>query len=241
MNLPTLAALPLVALGVGLGLGAAPQAVAATPSIAGQVIDESDCGGGGPSTYFFAGGLVVREDCGDDCPNISEGTWEQTGETVELHFTRAYVGKGKDPIHDGGARTSYQSYTAAVEKLDRHETIDWHGPEDDGCTHVRANDRAADVRKAFLRSGFVGRWAYTSERALTDDDLAGLSASDLELMRNEIYARYRVAFKNPRLKKHFAADPAYRAYYDNVSAFLSRVENDNVAAIAKAEKALKKK
>ena len=220
------------------------SALAAPPSPAGYVIDESDCASGGPSTYFFADGTVLKADCGDDCPNVRVGTWKQTSDdTVTLKLTRAFLGKGSNP-EDGPtpARTMYKNYTAAVETISETDTATWTGPEDaDGdCVAIQKHGRPADVH-AFLRRDFAGRWPFTATRAVTDDDLAGLSKDELEIMRNEVYARYGHIFVNKRLAAHFAAQPDYRPYFENVSAFLSPLERDNVAAIQAAEKKAAKK
>jgi len=218
-------------------------ALAASSGPAGYVVDESDCGSGGPSTYFFADGVVFRADCGDDCPNLRVGTWKQTDtDMLTLKFTRAFLGKGDNP--EAGptpARTMYKDYTAKVDKVDAAEPFAWSGPEteDGDCTVIRKHGLTSDPH-AFLRKGFIGRWPFTSERPLTDADLAGLGKDDLEIMRNEIYARYGHIFVSKRLAKHFTADPDYRPYFKNVSAFLSPLERDNVAKIQAAEKAQKK-
>lgn len=36
----------------------------------------------------------------------------------------------------------------------------------------------------------MGQYPFASERLLTEDDLAGRSAYDLKIMRNEIFARH---------------------------------------------------
>ncbi|PKN57408.1 MAG: hypothetical protein CVU56_11135 [Deltaproteobacteria bacterium HGW-Deltaproteobacteria-14] len=222
----------------------AASALAAPPSPAGYVIDESDCASGGPSTYFFADGTALKADCGDDCPNVRVGTWKQTSDdTVTLKFTRAFLGKGSNP-EDGPvpARTLYKDYTAAVETVSETDTAIWTGPDaaDGGCVAIHKHGRPADVH-ALLRRDFAGRWPFTATRPVTEADLAGLSRGDLEIMRNEVYARYGHTFVNERLAKHFAAQPDYRPHFKNVSAFLSPLERANVAAIQAAEEALERK
>lgn len=220
----------------------AAAALGAPPSPAGYAVDESDCASGGPTTYFFADGTVIKADCGDDCPNFRVGTWKQRGEDVTLSLKRAYLGKGERPEPGPTpARTMYQEYTAKVETIDETEQASWTGPDtaDGGCVTIYRHDRPADVH-ALLRKDFAGRWPFTASRAVTDADLAGLSKDDLEIMRNEIYARYGHIFVNKRLAKHFEAQPDYRPRMKNVSAFLSPLERDNVAKIQDAEKALKK-
>ena len=53
-------------------------------------------------------------------------------------------------------------------------------------------------------------WPWTSERLITDRDLQLLGARDLELMRNEIYARHGWVFKRDDLRQFFQSQPWYR-------------------------------
>ncbi|TNF32451.1 MAG: YARHG domain-containing protein [Deltaproteobacteria bacterium] len=218
------------------------SALAAAPGPGGYLVDESSCGSGGPTTYFFTDGTVFRDGCGDDCPNLRVGTWKKRPDgTIALTFKRAYVGRGSEPMPGPTpAQTVFKSYSGKVEDISETDTFHWTGvtEEDGSCEVVRTNGMKPDPH-VLLRVP-LGR-DFTSERAVTDEDLAGLGAEELEILRNEIYARYGHAFKNKRLAAHFAKDPSYAARLDNVSAFLSPLERDNVAKILAAEKALKKK
>ncbi|HMO74279.1 MAG TPA: YARHG domain-containing protein [Sphingopyxis sp.] len=76
---------------------------------------------------------------------------------------------------------------------------------------------------------------YSSERLLTADDVAYLTAHDLRIARNEIYARKGYRFKDAGLRAHFSQFGWYRATTDNVQ--LSSVEQANVALLRSAEAA----
>jgi type IV secretory pathway VirB10-like protein len=54
------------------------------------------------------------------------------------------------------------------------------------------------------------RWPWTAERLITNSDLRFLEARDLELMRNEIYARHGWVFKRQDLQQYFQSQPWYR-------------------------------
>ena len=76
-----------------------------------------------------------------------------------------------------------------------------------------------------------GRWPWTSERMIRPGELASLSLGELELMRNEIYARHGWIFRRPDLQNYFGSQPWYRprsdnAYYSNqqVEAELTPIE-----------------
>ena len=55
-----------------------------------------------------------------------------------------------------------------------------------------------------------GIWPWTSERLITEYDLQGMSGRDLELMRNEIYARHGWVFRRQDLRRYFEGQPWYR-------------------------------
>jgi tetratricopeptide (TPR) repeat protein len=86
-----------------------------------------------------------------------------------------------------------------------------------------------------------GLWPWTSERLITDYDLQGMSGRDLELMRNEIYARHGWVFRRPDLRRYFEGQPWYRPNHDGlanrmVEAGLSGVERRNVQIIREQER-----
>jgi hypothetical protein len=92
-----------------------------------------------------------------------------------------------------------------------------------------------------------GRWPWTSERLIRPAELGPLSLGELELMRNEIYARHGWIFRRPDLRNYFESQPWYRprsdnAYYSNqqVEAELSPVERKNIQIIVSRENDLKR-
>lgn len=80
-----------------------------------------------------------------------------------------------------------------------------------------------------------GQYTVASERLLTEDDLAGLSARELKIMRNEIFARHGYIFKTEDMKAHFNSQPWYEGRYDDVSSMLSDIEIKNVSFIKRHE------
>jgi hypothetical protein len=90
-----------------------------------------------------------------------------------------------------------------------------------------------------------GVWPWTSQRLITGYELQGMSGQDLELMRNEIYARHGWVFRRPDLRRYFESQPWYRPNQDGlanrmVEAGLSGVERRNVQIIQEQEKRLKR-
>jgi len=211
--------------------------VAPAPTPVGYTIDESGCASGGPMYRFFAGGHVVVEDCGDECPIISEGTWTMSGEQgLTVKLKTAYVGKGDTPVQ-AASRTIYKNYTAQIRASDKVETMLWDGG--DGCVSVRKHGLEEASARAVLRGSFKGDFPFLFERPIMDSDLAGKSKEELGRMRNEIFAAYGHTFKNDALRKHFLGKPGYSPRFVDVTAFLSPMEKDNVERIKAAEAKLK--
>ena len=58
-------------------------------------------------------------------------------------------------------------------------------------------------RKPFTYQKGLGMYSQGSEKELTDDDVNNIPPADLEIMRNEIYARHGLCFKGKYLKSYF--------------------------------------
>jgi TIR domain/YARHG domain len=88
----------------------------------------------------------------------------------------------------------------------------------------------------FVPGSVPGRYPQASQRQLTDADL---SADELRLMRNEIFARKGYIFNDAGLRAYFSAQPWYRPVSrDDVR--LSAVEQFNVAKIRAFEQVVDK-
>jgi hypothetical protein len=84
---------------------------------------------------------------------------------------------------------------------------------------------------------FDGRFIQASLRALKPEELQKMSAYELKIMRNEIYARYGYRFiPGGAMDKYFSDQTWYRAKHDDVSSFLSDLEIKNIRIIQKAER-----
>jgi hypothetical protein len=97
------------------------------------------------------------------------------------------------------------------------------------------------------QAAWGGRWPWTSQRLIQPDDLLPLSLGELDLMRNEIYARHGWIFRRADLRNYFQSQPWYRprsdnAYYSNrqVEAELTPIERRNIQIIISRERALGK-
>ena len=99
------------------------------------------------------------------------------------------------------------------------------------------------------QAAWGGRWPWTSERLIRPGELMPLSPWDLELMRNEIYARHGWIFNRADLRSYFEGQPWYRPRGDlsnreqanrRVEAELSPIERRNIRIIVSREHALRR-
>jgi len=86
---------------------------------------------------------------------------------------------------------------------------------------------------------FSGHYKNASIMELNPKDLEKMSATDLQLMRNEIFARYGYEFiQGGKMDTYFRKQGWYRPQHKNVDAFLTSLEKRNIALIQKVEKKL---
>ena len=89
------------------------------------------------------------------------------------------------------------------------------------------------------------RWPWTSQRLVTQGDFSQLSAWDMVVMRNEIYARHGWVFQRADLQDYFGQQPWYspKGTWENreaanrlAGAELTPLEHQNIKAILQYEK-----
>lgn len=104
--------------------------------------------------------------------------------------------------------------------------------KDDGtCSEVQKVASLDDDNNAFLL-------AESSERVLSEAELNRYDATDLRLIRNEIFARHGYTFKSEDLRTFFSTKTWYEPVTNEVS--LSTVEKKNIQLIKKIESKYKK-
>lgn len=85
----------------------------------------------------------------------------------------------------------------------------------------------------------VGYYAVASSRLLKDDDLH-IPAEELDVMRNEIYARHGYSFANRDWARIFADESWYMPCSTNVEAQLTSIEKSNLERIKKVRPYMEK-
>ena len=83
---------------------------------------------------------------------------------------------------------------------------------------------------------YAGEYPKSSYRILEKIDLEQLSKEQLQIMRNEIYARYGFKFKQGgAMIKHFEQQEWYRPVFGKVDSFLNTIELENIKLIKRVE------
>jgi serine/threonine-protein kinase len=85
----------------------------------------------------------------------------------------------------------------------------------------------------------AGDLPFFMTRPVTEDDLRGKSKWELDVMRNEIYARYGRTFARQDLQKYFAGkiwySPRYAPSQFPADRLLNRLQQTNIDTILKYE------
>jgi YARHG domain len=91
-------------------------------------------------------------------------------------------------------------------------------------------------RRAFTYLKGAGQYPLASNKILTEDDVANLMKEELEMMRNEIFARHGYCFKKKDLREQFEDKDWYIPHTTDVRTELTDIEKKNIALIKRYEK-----
>jgi hypothetical protein len=91
-------------------------------------------------------------------------------------------------------------------------------------------------RKQFEYKTDVGSWPEASQRLLKPKDVENYSKSDLEYMRNEIFARHGYCFKKKALRQSFENEEWYVPATVDIKGLLTDIEKKNIELIKRYEK-----
>ena len=91
-------------------------------------------------------------------------------------------------------------------------------------------------RKKFAYRTDVGNSPEASQRLLAAADVENLTKTDLEFMRNEIFARHGYCFAKKELRQQFENEDWYVPNTVDIRGFLTDLEKKNIALIKRYEK-----
>ena len=106
--------------------------------------------------------------------------------------------------------------------------------EKDAEINKLKNKKKANDNSSYFAKG-SGIFPEGSQRYLSYADIEYLSSRDLKIMRNEIFARHGYIFKTSDMIQHFSSQSWYRALNNDVTAYLSKIEKENVNFIKQYE------
>jgi len=90
-------------------------------------------------------------------------------------------------------------------------------------------------KKTYTYDPSVGEYPQASQRLLTEEDVENYTSEELEVMRNEIYARHGYSFKNRKMRAYFEAKDWYIPLGVDIRSQLTDDEVKNIALIYRYE------
>lgn len=185
-------------------------------------------------------------------------TVSDKGEWVsEFSYYAPYMEEGGEFLIDGEA-VSEEAYKAALSQFRPYETIFYTYDQEENPFHSILEKTEGNLRlllgedyeealQEYAGSTSAGQEIQTAggyilpeshTRLLTKADLAGLSEEELELARNEIYARHGRKFQDAGIRAYFESQPWYQGTIEPEAfdaSVLSEIEKKNLQLILEAE------
>ena len=164
-----------------------------------------------------------------------------------FRFTLGELGNGKRAVLeklDGSGSGEYSGATAEYKYVEGQEMLIFRG---NGGKHldllvVGTLEDIPSTKAAVIESvsehTVLGLYPFTSLRVLTWRELVQFTLSELDIMRNEIFARHGHVFKTARYRNHFNAQPWYKGTTNDATALLTEIELLNVAQIVMVQEFL---
>lgn len=110
-----------------------------------------------------------------------------------------------------------------------------YNPSENNENEKKRSSHSSFEKPNNLNTKFEGDYPEGSSRYLEPIDLENLSAFELKVMRNEIFARHGYIFKTVEMKNHFINQYWYKGRYNNVDKLLSNIEKENILLIKSYE------
>ncbi len=108
------------------------------------------------------------------------------------------------------------------------------GNPNTGRTQTEPNGNTSNIDNR--HQNIPGEYPQASSRYLSSDEVAVLAKYELNIMRNEIFARYGYIFKSDDLRMYFSNKSWYTPRYADVGKYLTTIELANIKLILSYEK-----
>ncbi len=90
-------------------------------------------------------------------------------------------------------------------------------------------------KRDFKYNPHTGKYPQSSLKLLKSDDVSNMSAAELRIMRNEMYARHGYSFKLKDMQQYFDQQDWYMPVSTDVTGDLTKLEQKNEAMIKRYE------
>jgi len=162
---------------------------------------------------------------------IKTGAWSEDGKSwiwryenlqnVRIEGSKFYSDK------TNGEFVLYSNNNKRIKGLKVHES--WSPTTEKGEFEI-------GIKTGLINSNFLGKYPQASMRELSHEELNGMTKPDLQIMRNEIFARYGFIFKSgEKMDLYFQNQDWYNGQHDQVNAFLTNLEKENIKLIQQIE------
>jgi len=119
-----------------------------------------------------------------------------------------------------------------IGKKEEYDQWSWQNALSMELTKTKWNSNITD-------KNIAGRYPFTATNVMTTGELKIYTHNELDIMRNEIYARHGHIFKTARYRDYFNAQPWYKGTVNEAGNLLSEIEQLNVAQIKAAQEIIK--
>lgn len=195
-------------------------------------------------TWYFCqnGNIQMTEDIFPE-KSVYQGSWEQEQNKIKITLTINYGKRGIGDAWVVDGQKGFNTYSEFVHKIDKKVTLDLEAVQKKSDS---LRDKLVVVKTGyqcpshFYAPQLPGRYPIASYRILTEKDLKKLKPEELEVMRNEIYARYGYKFLLATLKEYFDQQDWYIGDKTSVDNYLTSIEKRNIRKIAAWERSHRK-
>ena len=133
----------------------------------------------------------------------------------------------------GDSRSSVNELRLLLQPCIENGEGDWE-PQTTGQLELLKTNWSSAVDK-----NISGRYPYASARVMTRGELMLFSNDELDIMRNEIFARRGHIFKTTRYRDHFEANPWYKGTVNDATGLLSEIERLNIEQIVATQQIIR--
>ncbi|MGN0163891.1 MAG: YARHG domain-containing protein [Candidatus Ornithomonoglobus sp.] len=203
----------------------------------------------GGSTSASSVGSISSGSASVSAPSFGGKTYSSEGGYKDGKFTSALV-TGVEVIENGGKNYMSFKYNGATyyAKVSSDTTTSFVAGRPMTITAFKTSEtlNGNDVYEITTVTNYTGKYVFPNSgfEKLTDAELAGKTATELYIGRNEIFARHGRKFQNADLREYFSGCSWYKikdSYnYDNEASNLNSIEQANVDFILQYEAKLNK-